>query len=85
MELFIGHDICRRIELDVGKAIFDKAPSAAAAISRFNEMYRYVQQSVAASFRRWRGKSQALSQQAATRLAPRVIRETFDIFEAYLL
>lgn len=84
MELYIYHDLCRRIELDVGATIFDNAPSAAAAISRFNQMYRYVQQNVAAAFRRQRANSQDLSSQAAKQLASRVIRETFDVFETYL-
>jgi hypothetical protein len=84
LELYIGHDICRRIELDVGKAIFDKAQDAATAVRRLGQMSRYVRQSVAASFRRRSANSQALSQQAAARLAAQVIRDTFDVFEDYL-
>lgn len=84
MELYIGHDICRRIELDVGKAVLDKAADAAAAVHRLDQMYSYVQQSVAASFRRLRANYQSLSQRAATRLATKVIRDTFDVFESYL-
>ena len=85
MELFIGADISRRIELDVGKAILDRAPDPATAISRLEQMYRYVRQAVAASFRRQRANSGTLTQQAASRLAFRVIQDTYEVFESYLL
>jgi hypothetical protein len=84
MESFIGHDICRRIELDVGKAILEKAPAPLTAMQRLDEMYRYVQQSVAAAFRQSRAVNQVLSQSAVVRLAAIVIRRTFAVFEEYL-
>lgn len=84
VELFISADICRRIELDVGKAILQRAPSPATAIRRLEEMYRYVRQVVAAVFRRRIVKLRRLSQQTAIRVASRVIRETFEVFESYL-
>lgn len=84
MELFITEDICRRIELDIGKTVLDKAPEPATAIRRFNEMRRYVQQAVAACFRRRFENPGRLSRQAAIRLASKVIRDTFRIFESYL-
>lgn len=83
MEMYVGHDICRRIELDVGKTILDRAPDAATAIRRLDEMYSYVRQCVAAAFRRRRG-NKALSKREASRLATRVIRDTFEVFESHL-
>ncbi len=85
IELFIGADICRRIELDVGNAIFEKAPDPASAIRRLEQMYRYVRQVVASSFRLWDVESGPLTEQAATSLASGVIQETFEVFESYLL
>ena len=84
MQLFIGEDICRRIELDVGQAILDNAPDPPTAIGRLAQMCRYVKQAVAASFRRQKVSSRPLTQQAATRLASRVIQDTFEVFESYL-
>jgi len=84
MEAFIAEDICRRIELDVGKAIFDKAPSAAAAGSRFKQMNRYVRQHVAASLRRLRDSSKSLAVNTARKLASRAIRDTLQVFEEYV-
>ncbi len=84
LELFIGADICRRIELDVGKAIFDRAPDAATAIRRLEQMYRYVRQVVASSFRRWPTEAEPVTQQTATSLVLRVMQDTFEVFESYL-
>ena len=85
LELFIGADICRRIELDVGKAIFDRAPDAVTAIRRLEQMYSYVRQVVASSFRLRDAESGPVTQQTATSLASGVIQDTFEVFESYLL
>ena len=84
IELFIGADIRRRIELDVGKAIFDRAPDAATAIRRLDQMNRYVRQVVASSFRLWPTESQPVTQETATSLAHRVVQNTLEVFESYL-
>ena len=84
MELFIGADICSRVELDVGKTIFDRAPDPATAIDRLQEMKRYVRQVVAARFRRRSTNSGPLTQREAVQLANRVIQDTFEVFESYL-
>ena len=84
MELFIGADICRRIELDVGKTVLDRAPDAATAVRRLEQMYRYVRQVVASSFRRRATNTAPLTQRAATRLASSVIQDTVEVFESYL-
>ena len=84
MELFIGADICSRIELDVGKTILDRAPDPATAVDRFQEMKRYVRQVVAACFRRRLTNSGPLSQREAAQLGERVVQDTFNVFEAFL-
>ena len=83
-ELFISADICRRIEVDVGKTVLDKAPDSATAMRRLEQMYRYVRQVVASSFRRRPASSEPLTQRAATRLASRAIQDTVEVFESYL-
>ena len=81
IELFIGEDICRRIELDVGKTVLAKAPDPATAIRRLEEMYRYVKQVVAMSFRRQISGSRHLTQRTVTRFVSNVIRNVFRVFE----
>ena len=84
VELFIGADICSRIELDVGKTILDRAPDPATAVERFQEMKRYVRQVVAARFRLRSTDSGPLTRRQAVQLADRVIQNTFEVFEDYL-
>lgn len=83
IESYIVYDICKRIELDVGKAIFDKTDPVT-AINRLKEMQNYVKQCVASSFKKvWPGASR-LSQREASRIARKVIQSTFDVFEEYI-
>ena len=84
IELFISADVNHRIELDVGRTVFSRAPSPAAAVRRLQEMYRYVRQVVAAFFRRRPENSEPLTQQVTTSFANNVIRNTFEVFESYL-
>ena len=84
MELFISADICRRIEVDVGKTILDRATDAATAVRRLGEMYRYVRQVVASAFRRRSNTFDHLTERDATRLASGVIMNTLEVFESYL-
>ena len=84
MVLYIGADICSRIELDIGKTIMEKAPDPATAVERVKEMKRYVHLVVANRFRRRPENSGPLTQREASRLATRIIQDTFEVFESYL-
>ncbi len=84
MVLYIGGDICSRIELDIGKTILERAPDPATAVERVQEMKRYVRQVVANRFRRRSANAGPLTQREASRLATRVIQDTFEVFESYL-
>ena len=84
MVLYIGADICSRIELDVGKTILEKAPNPATAVERVQEMKRYVRQVVITRFRRRSEDAGPLTQREASRLASRIIQDTFEVFESYL-
>jgi hypothetical protein len=74
VESYVATDICKRIELDVGKSIFDKSPNAATAVRRLDEMHRFVRQCVRASFHRQRKAGTALTRASASKLVSRVIR-----------
>ena len=84
VESYIAHDLAHRIELDVGKAVLDKAPNYAEGVERLEEMKAYVRQEIARAFRARESIGQKLSQQNAAALSSAVLRDTFEIFESYL-
>jgi hypothetical protein len=83
VERYLGHDLCHRIWLDVGKAIESKAPSPATAVQRFEEMRDFVMAEIAACAQELKERRERWSPETAERLAVKVIRETLDIFEDY--
>lgn len=83
-QVYVGEDLCRRIDLDVGKAVIDKAPTLAEGQSRLEDMKAYVRQEVALIFRTRTDRGQRMSQQNAASLAAGVIQSTFYVFEEYL-
>lgn len=84
IESFIAGDLAHRIELDVGKAILDKAPNYAQGVDRLEEMKAYVRQEVARAFRARANIGQTMDRQVAASLSNDIIRDTFEIFESYL-
>jgi hypothetical protein len=83
-QIYVGEDLCRRIDLDIGKTVIDKAPSIAAGQSRLEEMKSYVRQEIARLFRVRGERGQRMSRKNAASLASGVIEMTFEIFEEYL-
>lgn len=84
VEGYVAHDLCHRVELDVGKAVHDKAPDPATATRRLEQVKDYVRQEVARCFRARSDRGQRLSRQGAATLAASVLRDTFEVFESYL-
>ncbi len=84
IQTYVGEDLCRRIDLDVGKTIIDKAATLAEGQSRLEDMKAYVRQEVARLFRARSDGGQRLSRQNAASMASGVIQSTFDVFEEYL-
>lgn len=84
VEGYVAYDLSHRIELDVGLAVQDKAPDAAAAVSRIEDMKAYVKQCVAASFRSARDRGQRLTRKSAASIANAVLEETFRVFAEWL-
>lgn len=83
IERFIAADVFRRIDLDLGKSIREKAPNAATGLGRLKEVREYVREIVAASFRRLRDTGQRLVSGRVTEVAQRAMREAFQVFEGY--
>jgi hypothetical protein len=84
VESYIAYDICRRLELDIGKSLFNKT-DAITASRRLEEIRRYVKQSVAAGLREVTGAGERMTATNASRIAQSTITRTYDIFEEYLL
>jgi hypothetical protein len=83
VERFVSADVFRRIDLDLGRAIRDKASNAAIALGRLKEVREYVRETVAASFRKLRDAGHRLVAGHITSVAQSAIRETFQVFEGY--
>ena len=83
VERYIAHDLCLRIDLDVGQSVMAHAPDAATAVRRLEEIKQYVVQTVAACFRQRRPASTRMDQRSVTSLAQSVLRDALDVFEEY--
>lgn len=83
IERFTAIDVFRRFELDLGKTIIDKAPSATAALGRLKEVREYIKQSVAASFRRVRDAGRTMTSGRIGQVVQDALKETFEVFEGY--
>nr|VFK62179.1 MAG: hypothetical protein BECKUNK1418G_GA0071005_102226 [Candidatus Kentron sp. UNK]VFK70305.1 MAG: hypothetical protein BECKUNK1418H_GA0071006_102624 [Candidatus Kentron sp. UNK] len=84
VESYICNDIFHRVELDVGKSIFDKAPNPATAQQRLDEMHSYIRQCVVTAFEDKGGLKRNLSQRDVARTSRDIIQRTFGIFEEYI-
>lgn len=84
IEFFVGEEICRRIELDVGLTVLDKAPDVPTAIRRLDAINRYVQRTVTFSFRQMASRAGPLTRRTVTNLVSRVIQYVLRVFESYL-
>lgn len=84
VEAYMANDIANRVELDVGKAVLDKSPSAAEGVIRLQEMKDYIRETVRSAFRAREQIGQTMTRQNATTLAADTLRDTFEIFESYL-
>jgi len=83
VECYTANDVFRRIELDVGKTIHEKAPTAASAISRLRQIRDYVKETIAASFRKLREAGRTLTSGRVEHLVRAAIRDTFEVFEGF--
>lgn len=83
IEYYVGFDICKRIELDVGKSIFDKT-DAVTAMERLDEMRSYVMQCVASEFRKHGSVRSNVSANAISTTIKTIIFNTFEVFEEYI-
>jgi hypothetical protein len=83
IERFAATDVYRRFDLDLGKALRDKAPSAVTALSRLKQVKDYVKETVAAAFRRMRDAGRAVTAGRVNQIVRDALRDTFEVFEGY--
>nr|WP_239692284.1 Qat anti-phage system associated protein QatB [Pseudomonas sp. NFACC19-2] len=83
IERFTAIDVFNRFELDVGKTIMEKAPSATAALARLKEARDYVKECVAAAFRKLKDGGRPLTSNRINQVVNDALRETFEVFEGY--
>lgn len=83
IEQFVAADVFRRIDLDVGKTVREKAPNAVTGLKRLKEMREYVKEAVSASFRKLKSIGQVLTTGRVTNIVQSAISETFEVFEGY--
>lgn len=83
VERFTASDVFRRFDLDVGKAFREKAPSAAAAMSRLKQVRDYIRETVSAAFRALREQGRTVTSGRVTQVVREALRETFLVFEGY--
>lgn len=83
VERFTASDVFRRFELDVGKTIVERAPSAATALSRLREARDYVNETIAASFRKLKDAGRHLTAGQIGQMVRDALAETLLVFEGY--
>ena len=77
----LGHDVAHRIELDVGKAIVDKAPTKGEGLDRLQEMKDYVREVVVAAYAEERQRNGAVGRAVIERISRDAIEQAFAVFE----
>lgn len=83
VERYVAIDVYRRFDLDLGKHIRGKAPSATVALSRLKQAKQYIKQSVAASFRKLRDAGRTMTGGGVSRVVKSALEEAFRVFEVY--
>jgi len=83
IERYVASDVFHRFDLDLGKTIRDKAPSAVTGLARLKEVREYIRETVAASFRKLRDAGLRLVAGRITQIVQRALSETFRVFEGY--
>jgi hypothetical protein len=83
IEKFTAIDVARRFQLDVGKHLLEKAPTATVAMARIKQMRAYVAETIAASFRKLKAEGRVLTSGRVARVVQAALRDTFEVFEGY--
>lgn len=83
VERFVAFDVYRRFDLDLGKHIRAKAPSATVALTRLKQAKGYIKQTIGAAFRKLRDGGRTMTGGGVARLVRSALTEAFRVFEGY--
>ena len=83
-ERFVAIDVFRRVQLDLGKTIQDKAPTAAAGLARLKEVKDYVKETVAAAFRKLKTAGTRITKGSVNQVVRAALLDAFAVFEGYM-
>lgn len=83
IERFVAIDVYQRTMLDIGKAIREKAPTAAVGLSRLKEVKEYIKQTVAAALRKLHHAGHRMGAGRVNEVVRAALEATFQVFEEY--
>jgi hypothetical protein len=84
LERYVALDVLGRFCLDMQRTIIDKAPTAAVALQRLGQIRAFINEEVAAAFRRNLVDGQTLTSAGVAALSRRALRDTLRVFEDYV-
>jgi len=84
-ERFVAIDVFRRVQLDLGKTIQDKAPTAAAGLARLKEVKDYVKETVASAFRKLKTAGTRITKGSVNQVVCAALLDAFAVFEGYMV
>jgi hypothetical protein len=85
IEQFIASDVFHRFDLDVGKAILNKAPNPIIGLSRRKQIRNYIKQEVARAFRQMHKDGLRPSAGRISGIVRNALERVFRIFEGFVL
>lgn len=83
LEKFVVNEVFNRFELDVGKHLLDKAPTAAIGLKRMQEIKEYMAEVIAEAFRGLAEKGAELTSRAVVQTVRAAFEESCSVFEEY--
>lgn len=83
IERFVAFDVYRRLQLDLGRTIQEKAPTATVGVARLKEARDYIKETVAAAFRKLRSAGGRPTSARVSAMVRAALGETFQVFAGY--
>jgi hypothetical protein len=84
IQQYIALDVFNRFQLDLGKTIQEKAPSALVAMQRIHDIRNFVIEQIAASFRKIQNNREYFSSHGIEQIVQSALKDTFEVFEEYV-
>lgn len=81
VEVFTADDVFRRLQLDLGKHINDKAATVGEAMSRLSQIQDYVREIVSAEFKRLRDAGMSLETGHIAAVVRKALTAAMEVFE----